>query len=117
MTMNQSTALSPVLLREAIATRCRAGSWFALRPLFLQMQAAPEVGPEWLAELLASTGVRSCAEAGRLQRVLSQGLWQASTERTQGTRQNITVCCGTGRWAIRLLFRPHVHIETISRLP
>lgn len=112
--MNPQHPASPTPLREAIAAHCRMGSWFALRPL-LHMQASEGAGPELVADLLASAGARSRFEADRLQRLLSHRFWSASATSINGARPSITLHSGAGRWTLRLLRSPQLHIETIGR--
>jgi hypothetical protein len=105
------------LMREAIAARCRVGSWYALRPLLMRMQAPhlAEAGPELLADLLTEADARSRVQANRLQRLLSLRQWRASVTHGTGLRQSLVVHCGAMRATLHLLLRPQLHIETIAR--
>lgn len=111
--MTSPSGPNPEALRHAIAVNCLAGSWFAMHPSLVQMGAFAEAGPALLADLLASADARGRLEADRLQRLLSQRQWRASAGAARGGRRDILVWSGAARWTIRLLARPHLHIETI----
>ena len=121
MTPSASTspASSPVaasaLVHQQIQEHCLSGSWFAMRAVLQQLQSPLETGPELLADLLASVGVRSRHEADRLQRLLSHRYWRASGVTVAGARQALTVQCGNESWTLRLWTRPQLHVEMIVR--